>query len=349
MNMPALKHSQIHQGFYNFVNEDVLASVGIAPATFWQAFEQIVHEFTLLQPTKHSMGGPIAINTMDRSQKPIIAEIDNKDAIVDALNSRWTSVCNQPNQAKDILDQRFPLTEGSHKQVKNYVVYYHHLLAFFADGSQSGLQNPSQFVALSGHKCSPNSILLKESGLHVEIILDASGTIGRQDQANIQDVQVENTNCTIIEFTPTSNMSTNAKLTSYKTLMEVMNRTIHGTQKSGHQTKAKGLRHNQTFTDVEGNDYTIQGTTPCYISHRNSMQTSEMMRNAEGTYAPQDIIDTVMIALLDTASQQSESLHILQPASKMASDIATTNSLYRKIEKILNRQANSIKMVLSNH
>jgi malate synthase len=349
MNMPALKHSQIHQGFFDFVNEQVLTSVDIAKASFWQAFEQIIHEFTVLQPTRHYTNGPIAIDTMGKHQKPIIAEIDNRDAIIDALNSRWTSTFNQPNSAKEMLDRRFPLTQGSHKDVKNYVVYYHHLLAFFKDGSQSGLKNPSQFVALCGHKCSPDSILLKESDLHVEIVFDANGVMGRQDQANIQDIQIETNHATIIEFTPTSNMSTKAKIESYKTLMSVMDASIEGAQKSGAHQKPKRLKHDQTFTDPNGEDYETKATTPCFISHRNSMQTSEMIRCAEGNYAPQDIIDTMMIALISSVCRGSDSLNIMQPASKMASDIATTSILYRRIEQTLKRQQNSIKMVLSNH
>jgi malate synthase len=349
MNMPALQHSQIHQGFYHFVNEQVLTSVDIEQGNFWQAFEQIIHEFTVLQPTRHCTNGPIAIDTMDKNQKPIVAEIDNKDAIIDALNSRWTSVFNQPTHAKEMLDQRFPLTQGSHTDVKNYVVYYHHLLAFFKDGSQSGLKNPGQFVALCGHKCSPDSILLKESDLHVEIIFDANGVMGRKDQANIQDIQIETNHATIIEFTPTSNMSTQAKIESYKTLMSVMNKTIGGIQKNGAPQKSKRLKHDQTFTDLNGEDYETKATTPCFISHRNSMQTSDMIRSAEGTYAPQDIIDTMMIALISAACRGTENLSIMQAASKMASDIATTNTLYRRIEQTLRNPQNTIKMVLSNH
>lgn len=349
MNMPALKHSQIHQGFYNFVNEQVLPAVEIAEGSFWQSFEQIIHEFTVLQPARHNMRGPIAIETMEKAQKPIVAEIDNKEALIDALNSRWNSVFKQPIAAKEMLDRRFPLECGSHKDVKNYVVYYHHLLAFFEDGSQSGLKNPSQFVALCGHKCSPDSILLKEAGLHLEIVFDANGVNGRQDRANIQDIQAENNNCTIVEFTPTSNMTTQAKLNSYQTLMDVMSKRICSIQKTGAQCKNKRLNHDQCFTDVYGDDYEIQATTPFFIAHRNTMQTSDMMRSAEGTYAPQDIIDTMMIALIASACQSDKHLKIIQPASKMAADIATTNGLYRRIEETLCRQSNSIKMVLSNH
>ncbi|MFV7769673.1 malate synthase [Shewanella marisflavi] len=100
--------------------------------------------------------------------------------------------------AKQILDQYFPLDQGSHQDVCSYVIYYKQLLAFFADGSQSGLAQPKQFVALSGHKCEPSSLVLKNNGFHVEIAIDRRGEQGRHDLAGVNDVQVEAALMTIV-------------------------------------------------------------------------------------------------------------------------------------------------------
>jgi len=95
------------------------------------------------------------------------------------------------NYAKAFLDKTFPLSNGSHKKVVSYVIYYNHLLAFLEDGSQSGLQEPKQFVGLCGHKEEPEAILLKEKDRYVEITLNRAGCIGKGDKANIDDIQVE--------------------------------------------------------------------------------------------------------------------------------------------------------------
>jgi len=109
---------------------------------------------------------------------------------------------NQTNNtmvyAKQILDQYFPLSVGSHQDVCSYVIYYNQLLAFFADGTQSGLEQPKQFVALTGHKCEPTSLVLKNNGFHVEISIDRRGTQGIEDLAGIDDVQVEAALMTIV-------------------------------------------------------------------------------------------------------------------------------------------------------
>ena len=63
-------------------------------------------------------------------------------------------------KAKLFIDRLFPLSSGSHQDVSSYVVYYQHLLAFFADGSHSGLRQPKQFVAFNGTKDFPKNEMI---------------------------------------------------------------------------------------------------------------------------------------------------------------------------------------------
>ncbi|MCC5826332.1 malate synthase [Alkalimonas sp.] len=90
--------------------------------------------------------------------------------------------------SKGLLDKLFPLTEGSHRDVCQYEVYYQHLLAYFADGRKAGLQQPGQFVALCGRKSAPDAIVLEHDGRHVEISL---GHCEHSDSAGINDIQIE--------------------------------------------------------------------------------------------------------------------------------------------------------------
>lgn len=115
--------------------------------------------------------------------------IQDELAMINAMNE--ARVREMMNYGKEFLDKVFPLAEGSHKDVSSYVIYFQHMLAFFPDGSKSGLKDPKQFVALSGHKSEPTSIVLKNNGFHVEIIFDENGVRGSKDAAGIDDIQVE--------------------------------------------------------------------------------------------------------------------------------------------------------------
>lgn len=117
--------------------------------------------------------------------------INEEVSILKALNDKRLK--ELMTYSKSFLDKVFPLENGSHQEVSSYVIYYNHLLAFFPNGEKSGLQNPSQFVALSGHKSEPTSIVLKNDGFHVEMIFNKNGTRGIKDLAGIDDIQVETT------------------------------------------------------------------------------------------------------------------------------------------------------------
>jgi len=95
------------------------------------------------------------------------------------------------HQIKNLLDQLFPLSKGSHQEVSNYLLDYHHLVVFFKDGSCSGLRNPGKFVAFTGHRSSPDTILLKDnSGSHVEIIFGHHEP-GKNTLVTIEDIEME--------------------------------------------------------------------------------------------------------------------------------------------------------------
>lgn len=117
--------------------------------------------------------------------------INEEVSILKALNDK--RVKELMTYSKSFLDKVFPLENGSHQDVSSYVIYYKHLLAFFPDGRKSGLENPSQFVALSGHKSEPTSIVLKNDGFHVEMIFNKNGYRGMKDLAGVDDIQVETT------------------------------------------------------------------------------------------------------------------------------------------------------------
>lgn len=117
--------------------------------------------------------------------------INEEVSILNALNDQRTR--ELMTYSKSFLDKVFPLENGSHKNVSSYVIYYKHLLAFFPDGSKSGLECPRQFVALSGHKSEPTSIVLKNDGFHVEMIFNKNGSRGMKDLAGVDDIQLETT------------------------------------------------------------------------------------------------------------------------------------------------------------
>jgi len=78
--------------------------------------------------------------------------------------------------AADLLDRHFPLSEGTHREAADYIIYHGHLMVIGTDGRCSGLARPAQFVEEGGFDEAPRSVLLEHDGLQVEIEPDRSAT-----------------------------------------------------------------------------------------------------------------------------------------------------------------------------
>jgi malate synthase len=306
MNMPALKYSQIHQGFYTFINEDVLPACGVEVNVFWQAIEKLIADYSS-QPDAYindEQNYPLAANTK-------IAPVIDRQQLIHAANSQWTSffeadsaeTCVQ-DDSKEYLDKHFSLESGSHSDVKNYVVYYHHLLAFLDDGSQSGLANPSQFVALCGHKCAPDSVVLKQSSmsLHTEIVFDRNGKRGSNDNAGIQDILIETDDAIVIDFNAVQ-IDGESKIQAYRNLQSFLRGDLNTcTIVRGQQTTCR-MNNDNTFTDLNGDDYCIANQPPIQIRCANQSLVTELLRDDKGTLAPQVIVDAVIASLMTRNAQ----------------------------------------------
>ncbi|ASJ72527.1 hypothetical protein [Granulosicoccus antarcticus] len=72
-------------------------------------------------------------------------------------------------QSVDMLDSTFPLSQGSHGTAIAYLVHFEHLVVIQADGTTTSLKTPSQFLDAGGNPEAPQSILLGNHGIQVEI------------------------------------------------------------------------------------------------------------------------------------------------------------------------------------
>ncbi len=124
---------------------------------------------------------------IQKQHKPFIAEAVFAVETVSAFQS-----CEKQMKAKQLLDRLFPLESGSHQDVTSYMIDYHHVLAYFKDGSHSGLKHSKHFVAFTGCKEQPSSILYRDaSGSHVEVIFGRHQGTGHIELVDINDIQLE--------------------------------------------------------------------------------------------------------------------------------------------------------------
>ena len=92
---------------------------------------------------------------------------------------------------RGFLDDHFPLRSGSHREAQGYRIGAAGLEILLPDGSTSALRADAAFVGYRGEAEAPSTLLLVHHGLHVEIHVDRTHPIGRNDAAGISDVVLE--------------------------------------------------------------------------------------------------------------------------------------------------------------
>lgn len=78
------------------------------------------------------------------------------------LDRRW-------QHAAALLDAQFPLAAGSHQTAVDYWVHFDHLLVVCANGTCTGLADPSQFAGANGNKDAPHTVVLADGHWRIEI------------------------------------------------------------------------------------------------------------------------------------------------------------------------------------
>jgi malate synthase len=140
----------------------------------------------------------------------LVVPITNARFALNAANARWGSLYdgfygtdamgskppaggyNQGRGARVVararvfLDEAFPIDGTSHADARRYSV---HKGALMVDDCP--LDQPEKFVGYQGHPKAPSSILLRNNGLHVELVFDRTHLIGCRDQAGLADVVME--------------------------------------------------------------------------------------------------------------------------------------------------------------
>ena len=124
----------------------------------------------------------------------LVVPVDNARYALNAANARWGSLYDAlygtdvisgdkgkgynekrgnevRNYVKDFLDEVVPLSNVSWKEISNIKIKDKDL-TFFVDEKENYLKNKTQFVGFNGDKDKPNSILIKNNNLHIDILID---------------------------------------------------------------------------------------------------------------------------------------------------------------------------------
>jgi len=264
--------------------------------------------------------------------------------------------------ARNFLDQAAPLLKGSHRDSVTYSVDGNKLVIKLKDGSTTGLADDKQFVGYQGDAAAPTSVLLRNNGIHIDIQIDKSKTIGASDPAGVNDVILESALSTILDLEDSiAAVDADDKVLAYENWLGILKGTLVEEVEKGGKTITRALNPDRKYTagigavNAKDGVVTLHGRSLLFLRNVGHLMTNPAVITGNGKEIYEGILDavvTVLIALHDInrpatqaiGNTRKGSVYIVKPKMHGPEEIAFASELFGRVEKLLGLPADTVKL-----
>src|SRR5262245_58959556 len=301
------------------------------------------------------MNARYALNAANARWGSLYDALYGTDAIPDTAGAGMTQRFNPLRGQKVIawgrnfLDAAFPLRNSSWSETSGIAVAHGALVA-----GSAVLDKPSQFAGYRGSAAGPDAVLLKNNGLHVEILIDRDHPIGRSDKAGIADIVLEAALSAIQDCEDSiAAVDAEDKVAVYRNWLGLMKGDlVEEIEKSG-KTFTRRLNRDRSYTAPDGTTLTLPGRAVMLVRNVGHLMTNPAILDRDGNEVPEGIMDamiTSLIALHDVgpngrrANSRAGSVSLVKPKMHGPEEVAFAVELFGRVEGALGMQPNTLKM-----
>ncbi len=255
--------------------------------------------------------------------------------------------------ARALLDEIVPLSGARWTDARGFAIEESRLVVKI-DGGATGLKDESRFAGYLGGSTKPTQFLLKNNGLHVEVLIDATSDIGRSDPAHISDVRLESALTTIMDFEDSiAAVDAEDKVAAYRNWLGLMKGDLVEEVTKAGKTFARTLNPDTDYMAPDGMAVTLRRRSLMLVRNVGHLMTNPAIMDADGNEVPEGIMDaaiTGLIALHDVglngrrANSPEGSVYVVKPKMHGPEEVAFAVELFGRVEAVLGMAPNTMKM-----
>ncbi|MER2127472.1 malate synthase G [Solibacillus sp.] len=311
----------------------------------------------------------------------LVVPVSNARYAINAANARWgsfydalygTDVISDEDEAeagkgynpvrgnkviayaKDFLNKAAGLQQGSHADATSYVITDGGLEVTLVNGTKTALAEPEKLVGYQGNASEPTAVLLKNNDLHIEIQIDRSHPIGKDDAAGVKDIYLESAITTIMDCEDSvAAVDAEDKVEVYSNWLGLMKGNLAATFEKGTKTMTRTLNPDRVYTGVDGETVTLNGRSLMFIRNVGHLMTNPAILDKDGNEVPEGIMDGVVTSLIakhevigngQHKNSQKGSVYIVKPKMHGPAEVAFANKLFAKVEDLIGLERYTLKI-----
>ncbi|NBD29778.1 MAG: malate synthase G [Alphaproteobacteria bacterium] len=252
-------------------------------------------------------------------------------------------------RAAVFLDEVFPITDTSHAKASRYSVENG---ALKIDGA--ALILPEAFAGYTGPADAPDTVLLRNNGLHVELVFDSSHPIGKTTPSGLADIRLESAMSAIIDCEDSvACVDAEDKVLAYANWLGLMQGDLKETFEKGGKAMTRRLNPDRTYTAPDGSDLTLKGRALLLVRNVGHLMTNPAIHDRDGNEIFEGMMDamfTVLIAMHDlkkTSGPRNSvagSVYVVKPKMHGPEEVAFSDAIFTKVEDVLGLPRYTVKL-----
>lgn len=311
----------------------------------------------------------------------LVVPVNNARYAINAANARWgslydalygTDAISEENGAsrtssynpirgekviafaKNFLNEVVPLVQSSHAEVVQYSLENGKLVAQLNDGSLTELQEEEKFVGYQGEEESPDALLFKNNGLHFEVQIDRTDSIGKTDDAGVKDILMEAALTTIMDCEDSvAAVDAEDKVDVYRNWLGLMKGDLTSTFKKRSQNMTRRLNPDRTYISPDKKKISLSGRSLMFVRNVGHLMTNSAVLDRNGNEIYEGILDSVITSLIAKhtllkngtyQNSKKSSIYIVKPKMHGSEEVAFANTLFNSIEDMLGLERHTIKI-----